>query len=644
MKKLLLTLIVTLIGFHSYADKYALIVAIGDYPEGSGWGDINSVNDVELISNALQLQGFSSSNITTLINAQATKQGLDEALTNIQEKMQPGDVLVVHFSAHGQQIYDDNGDEVDRLDESIVPFDAQASYSSDYTGQNHYRDDQIGKVITNLRNKLGSDGQLLFILDSCHSGSASRGAIARGGKGALVPPNWEKKDNATADGSDMVEKVALNSDAAPFVMISGASARELNYEYQGKGSLSYAFAKAMSSLGTDYTYRQLFNKIASEMATIAPRQNPVIEGDVDYKLFNGEYVQQQPFYSLKRISNPKSIVLNAGSVQQLNEGTTISVLPADATSFDKDLVITQGKVNRSKFNESYALLDKDLPTTVAQDYAVYIEDKSYGDIAVKVFFDNSVKDKSLQKEVEKYLATNSQGSVVTDINEADLVVSKEDAFYVLQSPADLSYLNADEDTRGSKTAEDLNKNIFIYARGNYLRDLEMKNPTYEFSFKLVPENVEDESQHLDENGVFKVNTTDDVVYLNVTNNSNKDLYFTVLEIYTDGKILPFMPNAECDYTDDERLIPRRSSKLIKGCRYQFGSPYERIVLKGFASSQPINMEPVITEKTRTRSATNPLEAFVKQTENQSRGQKSSRTDSGSIKGYTTEFIYEIINE
>ena len=125
----------------------------------------------------------------------------------------------------------------------------------------------MGENIRQLRNTLGKDGQLLFILDSCHSGAATRGALAGGGKGALVPPNWDNTITE-ATGSDMVENTTLNDDSAPFVMISGAGSRELNYEYQGKGSLSYAFAKAMSSLGTDFTYRQLFNKIASEMATI----------------------------------------------------------------------------------------------------------------------------------------------------------------------------------------------------------------------------------------------------------------------------------------------------------------------------------------------------------------------------------------
>ena len=36
--------------------------------------------------------------------------------------------VVVHFSCHGHQIEDDNNDEIDGLDEAIVPYGAVASY------------------------------------------------------------------------------------------------------------------------------------------------------------------------------------------------------------------------------------------------------------------------------------------------------------------------------------------------------------------------------------------------------------------------------------------------------------------------------------------------------------------------------------
>ena len=74
----------------------------------------------------------------------------------------------------------------------------------------------------------------------------------------------------------------LNNDVAPFVLISGASANELNYEYKGTGSLSYAFSKAMTKLGSHFSYNQLFSKIEAEMNIISPRQNPTIEGDLNW--------------------------------------------------------------------------------------------------------------------------------------------------------------------------------------------------------------------------------------------------------------------------------------------------------------------------------------------------------------------------
>ena len=56
-----------------------------------------------------------------------------------------GEVIVVHFSGHGQQIADDNHDEADRLDETVVPYDAPSRWTTGYTGERHIRDDELGK-------------------------------------------------------------------------------------------------------------------------------------------------------------------------------------------------------------------------------------------------------------------------------------------------------------------------------------------------------------------------------------------------------------------------------------------------------------------------------------------------------------------
>src|SRR5690606_38059030 len=175
MKKYI-TLLALLFSIQLFSsEKHALIIAIGDYPAEGGWSQISSANDVPLIKSALLTQGFAESNITTLIDNQATKQGIEDAFTALAKRIKKGDIVVIHYSGHGQQIFDDNGDEVDGLDEAIVPYDAFVKYTNNYKGENHLRDDELGNIIANFRNKLGENGQLLVILDSCHSGSATRG-------------------------------------------------------------------------------------------------------------------------------------------------------------------------------------------------------------------------------------------------------------------------------------------------------------------------------------------------------------------------------------------------------------------------------------------------------------------------------------
>lgn len=661
MKNTIYLLLFVLFSITTHAEKYAVIVAVGDYPEGSGWNDISSVNDVDLIEGALLTQGFSKQNIMTIINEQGTRDGIINALKTIKSKLAAGDILVVHFSMHGQQVFDDNGDELDNLDESLVPYNARAKYSDAYKGENHLRDDDLGNIIKDLRNQLGNDGQLLMILDSCHSGSSTRGAIARGGNGALVPPNWDEDKQVEPSGSDMIETVNLSDAAAPFVMISGARAKEVNFEYEGYGSLSYAFAKAMNTLGTDFTYRQLFNKITAVMATIAPKQKPVIEGDIDYKLFKGEYVKQQPFYTVKKVVSSKAITVNAGTIQLFNVGTTVHVLPAGATTFDEKLSLAKGEVSRTLFNQSRVVLDQALPDRIAQNYSVFVDQVSYGDISLTVFVDESV-DKNTKKSIETYLKENKIGGITKDDQEADVILTKQKLLFILQGVAGGDPLNADDKKRGARTVEELQENLFNYAQGSYLRNLEMKNPTYEFSFRLVPVEFDEDFNEigevlefntmLNDSGAFQIADDGTRVALEVTNHSNKDLYLSIVEIYNDGKILPFMPNKNCDFTDGERLIPRNSTQVIKGCAYTFAPPYERIVLKAFASTNPINLKPILTKEPEVIEGMrgtldkplNPLERFVKQTYSKSRGSDGERSEDRSLKGYTSEFVYEIIKK
>lgn len=638
---------------HCFSAKYGLIVAIGDYQPKTGWSTISSVNDVPLIKQSLLNQGFEEKNITTLIDAEATKLGIITALEKLLAKTQPGDIVVFHFSGHGQQIFDDNEDEVDGKDEAMVPYDAWVKYTFNYKGENHLRDDELGNIIALFRNKLSKNGQLVFILDSCHSGSTTRGKKSRGGEATFAPDDWKPLDQDKTKGSAMLERTKIMPNAAPFVLFTGASADELNYEYEGYGSLSFAFSKAMAELGSNFTYRQLFSKIASNMNVISPKQTPTIEGDIDYKLFNGEYVQQQPYFEVSKLPNPSLIHINTGKIQGIFEGTTVKIVPSGTIKATDKNCVSTGVVTKASFNLSYIKLDKPLQSLNAKDYWVILDQLSYGNIAINVFFDAKIKDKALIAGVTQFLTENKLGNVVAAIEQADVILENQNQNTVLKIPSGLKNIGDDEQTRGGQTIAEINQALFQFAQGQYLKNLSLKNQTYEIEVKLLPVQYDeatgkvgdilDSSKNTNEAGVFEVVPGKDNVVLQVTNKSKKTLYISLIEINSLGEIAPFLPNDNCPLTNDERKLNPGQTMVFKDCIYSFAPPFETLVLKAFSTTTPINFQPTVSTRGEGSRNVNPLEHFIQQSYSQSRGSSGNATNSD-VDGFSTEFIYKIVKQ
>ncbi|WP_264529261.1 caspase family protein [Flavobacterium sp. N502540] len=652
MKNNILLLILVL-SLQLQAKKLALIIAVGTYPIESGWGNISSLNDILLIKNSLLQNGFLEENITIITDEKASKKGILDAVAKLQANVKKGDIVVLHYSGHGQQIFDDNGDEIDDKDEAIIPYDAFADYSDSYKGEKHLRDDELARIITNFRNKLGKAGQLLVLLDSCHSGSATRGEKTRGGYPTFAPLDWKPKTSEKTKGSAMFEKMAIDEDNSPFIMITGASADELNYEYQGFGSLSYAFSKAMADLGTDFSYRQLFCKIAANMNVITPKQTPTIEGDIDYKLFKGDYLVQQSYYEISKFSKPDLLQLNAGKLNGLFDKTTVFVLPAGTLKVDKSKVITSGTITNANFNTAIIKLDKSLPDSNPKKYWIFVDQFGYGDITLQVYIEPSDIESSIKDGVNCFLIKNNLGEVVEDSQRCDIIISGGKSEYILKSAHGEIIIDHFTTTSEADDLEIINEKLFNYAQGKYLKDLSLKNYNYQFEFKLIPVEynadnnrageLKPENSFYDESGIFKVNTTDNFVVLQVTNKSEIPIYFSIIEINSKGEISSFMPNTNCELNNNERRLDPGKTMLFKDCVYSFSPPFERLVLKGFATSTPINFQPTVQTKGRgtRRNNANPLENFIQKSYTHGRG-ADGNSSSEEIDGYSAEFVYEIV--
>jgi hypothetical protein len=151
-------------------EKYAVLIGI-NYKASK---DLNTKaltvahNDVHNIKKYLmEILNFKEKNITVLMDdddenhASPTKENIIGALEELRETCTSGDTAFFHFSGHGSQIKDENGDEADGLDEILIPVDYKTAgcILDDYLYENFVQKLQRGVLAT-------------CIIDSCHSGTA----------------------------------------------------------------------------------------------------------------------------------------------------------------------------------------------------------------------------------------------------------------------------------------------------------------------------------------------------------------------------------------------------------------------------------------------------------------------------------------
>lgn len=151
--------------------RKALLVGINDYaPIGPGGPDlrgcVNDVRDMAHTLNALGIVRARPGSMCILTDGRATRANILGGLKWLITGAKKGDVLVFHYSGHGSQVADISGDEIDGKDETICPHD--------YATAGMIKDDDLRQALAGV----GAGVNLDAILDSCHSGTATREMLA----------------------------------------------------------------------------------------------------------------------------------------------------------------------------------------------------------------------------------------------------------------------------------------------------------------------------------------------------------------------------------------------------------------------------------------------------------------------------------
>lgn len=285
----IVAIIVLLIGGQTMnaGTKRALLVGISDYgnamEDPNRWANISGANDVLLLSPLFSEHGYT---VTNLVDSQATHANITKALELLAQDSKNGDKVYIHFSMHGQPFEDLNGDEEDGWDEALIPVDAEMFYAEGvYEGNNHLLDDELEVYFNDIRNKLGSDGQLLVILDACHSGTASRGDDdhIRGTRVGFTRSGKDYTPDRTQETNDYFT-VASAKGQSPVTFIEACRSYQVNREVRDVetntwyGSLSFYIAQSMKdnkTVGSDEWIEAI--KIGMANNRRLRKQNVVIE-------------------------------------------------------------------------------------------------------------------------------------------------------------------------------------------------------------------------------------------------------------------------------------------------------------------------------------------------------------------------------
>ena len=161
--------------------------------------------------------------------------------------------IVFHYSGHGSQTKDMNGDETDKLDETVF-----SAYNKEIT------DDEISNTLKQFKGK-----KVFLIFDCCHSGSI-----------VDLPFTLNK---------DKIFQLNKNTFKSEVICISGCADFDVSADVtEGKtsyGALSHTLYKLLKKANNKWTWKQLYQKLLIEMKKNKYSQIPQISASHS-KLFD----------------------------------------------------------------------------------------------------------------------------------------------------------------------------------------------------------------------------------------------------------------------------------------------------------------------------------------------------------------------
>jgi hypothetical protein len=242
--------------------KLALCIGINDFPGTNS--DLNGCcNDAQDWKAVLEGRGFETQ---MLLDKGATRSTILRIITGMLET---GDSIIITNSTHGTQVPDTSGDEPDGFDEAICVISDDQQKIALITDDELYTLLQLKKPHT----------KLLWIADSCHSGTVTRAfGDVYSGKRRFLP--WAVLQyiihNPVNGKRDSEER------EWPCLLMAGCQDNEYCYDDYFQNRPNGAFTKAaidvLKNLSSSATYNDWFGAIRKTLPSHRHPQTPNLFG------------------------------------------------------------------------------------------------------------------------------------------------------------------------------------------------------------------------------------------------------------------------------------------------------------------------------------------------------------------------------
>ena len=559
-------------------NKWALLVGIDDYLYVK---DLHGPSyDVSLIQKLLiDLYGFSKKNIKTLLNRTATRQNiLDAFKSHLIANTAENDIAVFYFSGHGSQIPADTPDELDGLHETIVPHDARTPNGE----VNDITDDELNKLLGALGGKCK---KVTFILDCCHSGTGIRGG---GIPKWILPPSpipsiHERNLCSPQDGW-------WAGAGANYVLLAACrddqTAQEISWKNHKVSAFTLGLNHTLRNAFSQTTWRDIKDRLASEIQLICPGQHPQIKGaGLDDLVFGIHKLPTSP-YVLVSSSTESFATLKAGHIHGITEGSIFAIYAPATKSFQGDPITEARVFSVGTLDSQVRLLSRVQIPTYARAVERYHNFEGW---RLGLYLERDQESHFL-KRLREELAAHPVIQVVASKKGMDTYRLKiehdQNSNRLVLTGNDQMKLKAEFSVDPNKDPSGAIRRILDWAK--WFNVLAIQNTRFSERIKvtLSVHGRSEKPSDLVPSSLDLTATAGETVICRIANNYEHEIFATVLDLTSDGGIFTVFPVGE-----GNQAIPARGQAEISFTAYLPAQVDAiRDIIKIFIAREPIDLD------------------------------------------------------